>query len=231
MSNTSRQLPLSLRYPPDQRLDAFVTAPVGALMQLRELADDGEDWLYLSGPGDAGKTHLALGFCAEAEARGYLTTYLPMSAMAGRVRDALPVPHQDMRIALDGLECIASHREDEVALFDFHNAARAAGAGVLYTAAEIPDALGLALPDLRSRLSQLTRIQLKAADDSTRAAILRLRAERRGLAMDDAAIDWLLKRVDRDLSSLTTLLERLDRESLAAQRRVTVPFLRQVLGG
>ena len=58
---------------------------------------------------------------------------------------------------------------------------------------------------------------------------MRLRAQRRGLQIDDAAIDWLLKRVDRDLVSLTALLDRLDRESLAAQRRLTVPFLRQLL--
>lgn len=61
--------------------------------------------------------------------------------------------------------------------------------------------------------------------------MLRLRARRRGLAIDEAAIDWLLRRVDRDLSSLTRLLDQLDRASLAEQRRITVPFLRQVLGG
>lgn len=44
-------------------------------------------------------------------------------------------------------------------------------------------------------------------------------------------MDWLLRRVERDLASLTALLDRLDRASLAAQRRVTVPFLRAVLGG
>jgi len=71
---------------------------------------------------------------------------------------------------------------------------------------------------------------LDVLDDDGRAEVLRLRAQRRGLQLDTAAIDWLLKRVDRDLGSLTALLDRLDRESLAAQRRVTVPFLRQVLG-
>ena len=79
--------------------------------------------------------------------------------------------------------------------------------------------------------SQLTRIVLQPADDATRARILRLRAERRGILFDEAAIDWLLKRVGRDLGSLTRLFEMLDRESLAAQRRLTVPFLRQLLGG
>ena len=231
MSKTPRQLPLSLRYPPDQRLDAFVAPPAGALAQFGELAENGVPWLYVVGPHDSGKTHLALGFCAQAETHGKIAAYLPLAALAGRVREALPMPHPDMRIALDGIERIAGQREDEVALFDFHNAARSVGAGVLYAAREAPDALGLTLPDLRSRLSQLTRLRLAAADDATRAAILRLRAERRGLAMDDAAIDWLLRRVERDLGSLTALFERLDRESLAAKRRVTVPFLRQVLGG
>ena len=68
-----------------------------------------------------------------------------------------------------------------------------------------------------------------ALDDEGRAAVLRARAMRRGLALDDAAIDWLLTRTGRDLGGLVQLLDRLDRESLAAKRRVTVPFLRKVL--
>ena len=50
--------------------------------------------------------------------------------------------------------------------------------------------------------------------------------ERRGLVLDDAALDWLFKRVERDLAGLTALLDQLDRASLAAKRRVTVAFLR-----
>ena len=85
------------------------------------------------------------------------------------------------------------------------------------------------LPDLRSRLSQCGRIVLDALDDDGRGAVLRERAIRRGLALDEAAIDWLLTRTGRDLGGLVTLLDRLDRESLAAKRRITVPFLRKVL--
>jgi DnaA family protein len=85
------------------------------------------------------------------------------------------------------------------------------------------------LPDLRSRLSQCTRIALAPLDDDGRRAVLRERAQRRGLLLDEAVLEWLLKRVGRDLAGLTGLLDRLDRASLAAQRRVTVPFLRKVL--
>ena len=94
-----------------------------------------------------------------------------------------------------------------------------------------PDALGLGLPDLRSRLSQCSRIGLQPLDDEGRREVLRQRARRRGWVLEEAALDWLLKRVERDLAGLTALLDRLDRASLAAQRRITVPFLRQVLGG
>ena len=62
-----------------------------------------------------------------------------------------------------------------------------------------------------------------------RREVLQQRAQRRGLIVEDAALDWLLKRVGRDLGGLTALLDRLDRASLAAQRRLTVPFLRQTL--
>ena len=116
-------------------------------------------------------------------------------------------------------------------MFDFHNRARAAGRSVLYLASAAPSALPLVLPDLRSRLGQCSRIALHPIGDNGRRGILRDRARRRGLVLDDAAIEWLLTRTGRDIAQLVALLERIDRESLAAQRRVTVPFLRTLLGG
>jgi DnaA-homolog protein len=225
------QLPLALRYPPEQRLDRYVGAPAGLLAQLQAVADGSDvDWIYLSGPAGTGKTHLALALCAAAEQAGRRAAYLPLQAAAGRLRDALEALEGRDLVALDGLEAIAGQREDEVALFDFHNRARSAGGTLLYTAQAMPDGVALCLPDLRSRLAQCTRIALSPLDDSGRAAVLRERAQRRGLVLEDAAIDWLLTHAGRDLAGLVALLERLDRASLAAQRRVTVPFLRRVLG-
>ncbi len=239
LSVPAAQLPLALRFPPDQRFEAFVAAPEGAIAQLHALACGAADaggavagvvsGIFIAGPAATGKTHLLLAACAEAEAAGRRTAYLPLAAAAGRLRDALDAfEHADV-VALDGLEAVAGSREDEVALFDAYNRASDAGRSLLYAARVAPDALELVLPDLRSRLSQCARIALEPLDDSARAEVLRLRAQRRGLQIDEAAIDWLLKRVDRDLVSLTAMLDRLDRESLAAQRRLTVPFLRQLL--
>lgn len=230
IGDPGRQLPLALRYPPDQRLDTFIGAAAGDIAQLRTLAESPDgDWLFLQGPEGGGKTHLALAACAAAEAGGRRAAYLPLRAASGRLRDALDALEGDL-IALDGLDAIAGERDDEVALFDFHNRARSAGLAVLYTAQLAPDALALILPDLRSRLSQCTRITLSLLDDAGRRAVLRDRAQRRGLVLDDAALDWLLRRVGRDVAGLTGLLDKLDRASLVAQRRITVPFLRDTLG-
>lgn len=230
------QLPLALRYPPDQRLETFVRAPAGAVEQLRVLAG-GEadasvprDAVYLAGPAGVGKTHLLLGTCAAAEAEGRRAAYLPLMAAAGRLGDAVMALEGNDLIALDGLDAIAGNREDEIALFDAHNRARAAGVALVYAARDIPDAIGLALPDLRSRLGQCTRITLQPLDDEGRREVLQQRAQRRGLVLEEAALDWILKRVGRELGGLTALLDQLDRASLAAQRRVTVPFLKQTLG-
>ena len=224
------QLPLALRYPPDQRLESFIAAPPGAIAQLRALAGvAGADWLYLAGAAGTGKTHLALALCAAAEQAGRRAAYLPLVAASGRLGDALDSLEGNDVIALDGLEAIAGDRDDEIALFDFHNRARSVGLNVLYTAREAPDALALALPDLRSRLSQNARLVLYPLDDASRADLLRDRAQRRGLVLEEPAIDWMLSHADRNLNRLVALLDRLDRESLAAQRRITVPFLRQVM--
>jgi DnaA family protein len=47
--------------------------------------------------------------------------------------------------------------------------------------------------------------------------------------MDEVVLDYLFSRVSRDLHALSQLLDRLDHASLAAQRRLTVPFIKSVL--
>ena len=223
------QLPLSLRTPPDQQFDAFHGQP-GVRDAVRAGArGESGDWLFLAGPAGSGKTHLLLAACAAATAAGRRAAYLPLAAFAGRLGEALAAQEGAALLCLDGLEAIAGRAEDEEALFHFHNRARASGAGVMYAARGNPATIGLVLPDLVTRLGQCVRLALEPLDDAGRRDVLRQRGARRGLELDEAVLDYLLRRVDRDLGSLTRLLERIDRASLAAQRRITIPFLRSLL--
>ena len=222
------QLPLALRWPPDQRLEGFVGNPL-ALAQVRALAagEAGEPLLLVGAPG-TGKTHLLIAACAHAEPLGRRVRFVPLAAMAGRLAEGLAGIDADL-VCLDGLEAVAGVRADEVALFHLHNRVRDAGGALLYAARAAPAELQLALPDLASRLGQCTRVQLAALDDAGRREALVQRAARRGLELDDAVLDYLFRRTGRDFATLGALLDRLDRESLAAQRRITVPFIRSLL--
>lgn len=223
------QLPLALRTPPDQRFDAFCGQTVARDAVRAAASGVSLDWLYLSGPSGSGKSHLMLAACAEAAALGRRAAYLALPAFAGRLGDALAAREGAHLVCLDGLEAIPGDRGEEEALFHFHNRARASGAVVIYAARGNPATLGIGLPDLATRLGQCVRLVLEPLDDAGRRDVLRQRAARRGLELDAPVLDYLLRRVDRDLASLTALLDRLDQASLVAQRRITIPFLRTQL--
>lgn len=226
--NTTPQLPLPLRGGPEQRFETFVGSP-DAVALLRQMIAGSVPTVFLSGPVGSGKTHLALATVQEAAAQGLAVQYVPLRHARGRAASALAGLERLGLVVLDDVDELLGEREDEVALFEFHNRARASGAAVLYIAHDIPAALPPGLPDLRSRFGQCTQLILPRIDDELRHAILQRKALVRGWELDEAAVGFLLRRVGRDMASLTALLDRLDRASLAQQRRVTVPFLRQFL--
>ena len=224
------QLPLGLRFGQDLRLHGYRDAQPGLLALLATLASgDGFDSVFLSGASGAGKSHLLLATCAEAAVHARVVAYLPLKLFGPRAADAMGGQGVVRLACIDDVQSVAGDRAAEVALFDLHNRMRDAGGVLLYAADATPLQLALALPDLRSRLAQCTQFALAVPDEASRREILRERAHVRGLELDDSVLDWVFRRVGRDLGTLTALLNRLDRESLAAQRRITVPFLRQVL--
>ncbi|HSE13594.1 MAG TPA: DnaA regulatory inactivator Hda [Rudaea sp.] len=230
------QLPLALRWPAQQRFDSYVSGDNAvALGLLRDAAlSPDASWVFVAGAAGVGKTHLLIAACAEADVHGRSAQYLPLrraTAAQADVADTLRAFGGSDLLALDDVDAIAGDAAAEHALFDLYNRCRVEKSTILFTAAAPPAQLGIGLPDLVSRLSACAQAALRPLADHDRREALRQRAQARGLTLDDAVLDWLFARTQRDLGSLTALLDRLDRESLAAQRRITVPFLRQMLDG
>ena len=118
----------------------------------------------------------------------------------------------------------------EHALFGLYNRAREWGCRLLIAANASPRALAVKLADLRSRLSWGVVYQLSAASDEEKQAILQFRARRRGLNLGDEVASYIVTRAPRELDQLLQLLDRLDRASLADQRALSIPFVKQQLG-
>lgn len=227
------QLPLELRWPSHQRLDSYLAGTnAAALAGVRALAP-GESgaWLYLQGARASGKTHLLIGACRLALESARNARYLPLASLGGSPAEAIASfgAEQGELLAIDDLQAIAGDREAERALFDLYNRARESHATLLFAASASPDRLGVQLPDLVSRLSACTQFVLQPLDEAGRRQVLRSRAQQRGLDIDDAVLDWLFARQPRDLAALMELFEKLDHAALAAQRRITIPFLREML--
>ncbi|MFN2330008.1 MAG: DnaA ATPase domain-containing protein, partial [Chromatocurvus sp.] len=134
-------------------------------------------------------------------------------------------------VAIDDVQAIAGQTAWEEALFHLYNRLRDAGGRLLSAASLAPEQLALHLPDLRSRLAWGALYALRPADDVTRGQILMVRAQASGLELPEETAQFLLRRYPRDLPALIDLLGRLDQAALVSQRRLTVPFVRSVLGG
>ena len=101
---------------------------------------------------------------------------------------------------------------------------------LLLAATASPRELPVQLPDLQSRLTLALVFQLHALSDEDKLRALQLRASRRGLHLTDEVGRFILTRGERSMSALFELLERLDQASLQAQRKLTIPFLKETLG-
>jgi len=227
----SGQLPLALRWPAHQRFESFLAGPNGVVLDgLRALAHAADPtWVFLHGGAGSGRTHLLIAACASANANGRSAQYLPLARLGAARATAIRGFGGSELLAIDDVGAIAGDRDAEHALFDLYNRCRADHATLLFAAAAPPAQLGIGLPDLVSRLAACTQFALKPLDEVERRIVLRERALARGIELDDAALDWLFTRRNRDLATLLDLLETIDAASLAAKRRVTVPFLRSLL--
>lgn len=226
-----RQFPLDLRWPAHQRLDAFWPgANVAALRAVSGIASgESASWLYLHGATGTGKSHLLIGACRVALEANRVARYVSLAELSAPRCQAVAGIEAEGLLVIDDVQAIAGDGDAERALFDLYNRARSDGVCMLF-AANAPSAeLDLGLPDLVSRLAMCAQHALRPLDDAGRRAMLRLLAGRSGLRLDDDVLDWWFARQPRDPASLVTLLQRIDRAALAAQRRVTIPFLRELL--
>jgi DnaA family protein len=226
------QLPLALRWPRRQRFEYFhAGANAAALEAVRQAATDAQaPWVFMAGIAGSGRTHLLIAACQAAIDGGRTAQYLSLSGLRGDPAQAIRAVAGSDLLALDDLQAIAGDMAAEHALFDLYNGYRADGCTMLFAADAAPSTLGIGLPDLRSRLGACSQALLKPLDDDERRDVLRAQAKLRGIELDDTVLDWLFARHARDLGALLDLLDRLDKASLAAQRRITVPFLRELLG-
>ncbi|MDT0511373.1 DnaA regulatory inactivator Hda [Halomonas sp. LES1] len=232
MSRAPAQLPLGVGLRDDATFANFHAGPnatlVGRLAQ--QLEQEGEPFLYLWGAPGVGRSHLLQAACHGASDQDRRALYLPLEELG----HFPPLMLEDIErldlVAIDDLERVVGRPRWEEALFHAYNRLRDAGKRLIVAAEAPPRQLPVKLPDLASRLIWGVTFHVQGLDDAGRLAALQLRARVRGMLLTDDVARYILHRGPRRLDELFRLLEELDRASLSAQRKLTIPFVKQALG-
>ena len=227
-----RQLALPLEFDPEQDFSHFSAGPnLEAVAHLRETASAaGPSTLQLWGPKGSGKTHLLNACCALAHARQRSTAYLPLTLL--HVHGAAILEGLEFLdvLALDDLDQVAGEPQWEMGLFNLFNRVRERQGVWIGSTSLPPQQYVFRLPDLVSRLSWGMTLKLRPLEEQDILHALSLRARAKGLELPPAVGRYLLTHARRDFPALLGLLDQLDRASLEAKRKLTIPFVKSQLG-
>ncbi len=188
----------------------------------------GERLFTIWGASGSGKSHLLQACCQASEGHA---VYLPLQILKEWGPQSIEGLAQQSLIAIDDIEVIAGILEWEEAIFHLYNQVRDEGRSVLIISSQHPPAAtSIQLADLRSRLAWGLVIQLVELSDNLKINSLQQQALKRGFELPVSVAQFLINRCARNMHDLARILNLLDHASLAAQRKITVPFVKAILG-
>lgn len=230
------QLSLGVSLRDDATFENFFCAnshneQIVAYMSTLAAGGDVGQFVFWGAPG-VGLTHLLQAMCHHSVATTSRTVqYLPivdlLTFSADDVCDGLE--GTDL-VCLDGIDHICGNKTWEQAIFHLYNNLRDAGHSLVFSSHTSPAALPILLPDLKSRLLAAMHFHLESLDDSGKQRALVQRAAARGMELPDDVATFIMRRASRDMNQLFVTLNRLDETSLQQQRKLTIPFVKDVLG-
>jgi len=231
MSTPATQLTLRLTPQEIYRLDNYYFHQAEINQALIEFCDQQSiDFIYLWGDTGLGKSHLLIASAERVQQHGQKVVY---QSLAELMQTAEPEILQSIEnidyFCLDDIDVIAGHKDWEEALFHCFNRLKLSGTKLLLSSHFNPTNIDLTLPDLRSRLATGLVYQLPAMTDEDKQQALIIQAQSRGLSLAEGVAQHLLRYYGRDMNSLMTVLQKLDHASLTEKRRLTIPFISQVL--
>ena len=222
-------MPLPFELREQATFDRFVVGANSELLAHLRQRPSGFDCLWLVGERGVGKTHLLHALCHEQPASAYVPADRIRAAAIDASTTTLDAYGRFAAVAVDDVPSWLGDRQAELALMGLYNRLRERDARLVMAARRSPTDIDFALADLASRLRAAACYEVMPLNDSGKRQLLLAAASDRGLRLSDDVVSFLLVRVSREQRELMRVVERLDQYSLAAKRRVTIPFVKQAL--
>lgn len=222
---------LGLQFKDTQSFDSYYAGHnEEAVSYLKDFIKGNEElFVYLWGKPHGGLSHLLQASCQYAKDLNINAIYLPLKELLSYSPEGLSGLEELAFVCLDDVDAVMGNPAWEEKLFHLFNALRDRKHRLLISAHVPPRELSLSLADLKSRLTWGTVFHVDALSDDEMLVALQEKAATRGMHVSEEVAQFLLRRCSRDPAKLFSLLETLDAASLKEHRRLTVPFVKEIL--
>ncbi|MEC7875624.1 MAG: DnaA regulatory inactivator Hda [Pseudomonadota bacterium] len=185
--------------------------------------------LYICGSEGTGKTHLLQATCKQADEINYHASYIPLKNHRDFNPEILNGLGKLDLVCVDDLEFISDNLEWQQRLTLLYNEIRDNNNSIVISSAFSSKNINIELNDLKSRLVWGQVFTIKPPDDQLKIEILKRKATERSFELSNNVAEFLINRFSRDLNSLIKILDEIDRSSLAAKRKITIPFIKELI--
>lgn len=234
ISEHPQQLSLGITLNDDCTFDNFYAVAPGNIQAVDTLKKISlhpvDNLLLIWGAPGSGLTHLMQAVCHEASCEKKIVQYLPLRDLIGySAEDICADLDQTDVVCVDDIDSICGIKSWEQSLFHLYNQIKDMGNTLLIASHTSPPSLPIVLADLRSRVLGCVRYHLESLSDSDKQVAMTMRAAARGLELTGDVARFILSRASRETNDLFALLQTLDEASLQKQRKLTIPFIKEVL--
>ncbi len=189
-------------------------------------ADPPPQFIYLYGNKGSGKSHLLEAFTIEALKQQKRILFLPLRTLLKEKTYLKDWPEFDA-VLIDDIEYLNPELQPDMC--HQFNELQSRGTTLIVTSSAPPAALDFNLPDLKSRMESGLSLKIESLKEDELKTALMMHAAHMGLALDDKIYEFLLKRLERNLGTLTQSLKKIADYSLITRRPVTTAMIKEVL--
>ncbi len=229
------QMPLKMGLRDEASFATFVTEKEALAVALNSmqaaLSQSSGSAFYLYGPEGAGKTHLLQASCRYVTEIDRSSVYLPMADKSlPLIPDVLVGLEQTVLICLDEIEQVVGDAKWELALANLLTKSSVQGHTVILSGQASINDWEIATQELAKALVNVLPVPISPLEEKEEViAALQRHSSKQGFELPLEVGNFLIKNFSSDLQELLAVLKLLEQATLVEKRRLTLPFVKQVL--
>lgn len=229
------QLPLKIGLREEVCFETYVAESEELALALghyqQSLSTQQEDFFYICGSHAVGKTHLLQASCRFMTDFSQTSAYLPFADTTfPLVPEVLKGLENTYLVCLDDVDLVIGDAQWEMALSELIYKSQALGHRVILSGQYAFDHWSMTTQTLRDAMIAFLSIELSPlVEKANLIEAIQRHALKMGFELSIDVANYLVKQFSTDLAQLLSVLQFIEQSSMIEKRRVTLPFVKQVL--